>query len=75
MTDLRSGTVCGTSRRNVCAARRHCDQMQCGRCGLAWDVNDADAPACRPQPSYEHEQFKREYRKLFYDQQTTLPAN
>ena len=30
-----------------CAARRVGDQMQCGKCGLQWDFNDPDAPACR----------------------------
>lgn len=30
----------------TCAAIQHSDQMQCGRCGLAWDVNDEDPPAC-----------------------------
>lgn len=32
----------------TCKARQHSDQMQCGRCGLAWDVNDPESPACRP---------------------------
>lgn len=35
------------SRKN-CKARQHSDQMQCGKCGLAWDVNDPEPPACRP---------------------------
>lgn len=30
----------------TCAAIQHSDQMQCGRCGLAWDVNDSERPAC-----------------------------
>lgn len=30
----------------TCAAIQHSDQMQCGRCGLAWDVGDAERPAC-----------------------------
>lgn len=29
-----------------CMAVQHSDQMQCGRCGLAWDINDPDRPAC-----------------------------
>lgn len=29
-----------------CQARQYSDQMQCGRCGLAWDVNDPDPPGC-----------------------------
>lgn len=30
----------------LCEARQVCDQMQCGRCGLAWDVADPEPPAC-----------------------------
>lgn len=30
-----------------CLARQHSDQMTCAACGLAWDVNDPDPPACR----------------------------
>lgn len=33
--------------RTGCKARQYADQMQCGRCGLAWDMNDPDSPACR----------------------------
>jgi len=29
-----------------CQARQYSDQMQCGRCGLAWDINDPDPPVC-----------------------------
>lgn len=29
-----------------CEARQHSDQMVCGRCGLAWDVNDLEPPQC-----------------------------
>lgn len=29
-----------------CEARQHSDQMMCGRCGLAYDVNDPDPPQC-----------------------------
>lgn len=31
-----------------CQARREGDQMCCGRCGLAWDVDDEERPECRP---------------------------
>lgn len=34
----------------MCDARRHSDQMLCGRCALAWDVNDPEPPECRPAP-------------------------
>lgn len=29
-----------------CQARQFSDQMHCSKCGLAWDVNDPDRPAC-----------------------------
>jgi hypothetical protein len=29
-----------------CEARQYGDEMKCGRCGLSWDVNDADRPNC-----------------------------
>ncbi len=43
----------------ACAARQYSDQMMCGECGLAWDVNDPDPPECNRGkktilPSVEH---------------------
>lgn len=32
-----------------CEARQYSDEMICGRCGLRWDANDPDRPACRPR--------------------------
>ena len=32
----------------TCKAIRQGDQMQCASCGLAWDVDDVDRPACNP---------------------------
>jgi len=32
-----------------CKARQYSDQMHCAECGLSWDVNDPDEPACRPE--------------------------
>lgn len=29
-----------------CQARQHSDQMVCEKCGLGWDVNDPEPPAC-----------------------------
>ncbi len=50
-----SGAVSG------CKARQYSDQMQCDRCGLAWDVNDIDPPSCLPQgrcvASFRGEEF------------------
>lgn len=31
-----------------CQAQQYSDQMQCGRCGLTWDMNDPDPPKCSP---------------------------
>ncbi len=38
--------TCVEYRIDGCKARQYSDQMQCARCGLAWDVNDSDRPAC-----------------------------
>jgi len=35
------------NKRPVCKAMQYCDQMVCHACGLAWDVNDPEPPACR----------------------------
>lgn len=31
-----------------CYARQYGDQMQCGKCGLTWDINDPEPPSCKP---------------------------
>lgn len=36
-----------TKTRKDCRAVRYADQMCCGRCGLTWDTNDPEPPACR----------------------------
>lgn len=41
-----------------CKARRYHDQTQCGRCGLAWDVNDPEPPRC---PVDEHPETGRRW--------------
>lgn len=53
------------TQRNGCGAKRYSDQMQCGKCGLAWDVNDPEPPACRPikQPNW-HEQDRKRGREV-----------
>lgn len=33
-----------------CNARQHSDQMICGPCALAWDVNDPEPPTCNAPP-------------------------
>lgn len=47
--------------KNGCSARRVNEQMQCGKCGLAWDVNDPEPPQCRPitQSSWHEQDRKR----------------
>lgn len=32
-----------------CQATQYGDEMKCGRCGLSWDVKDADRPDCSPK--------------------------
>lgn len=31
----------------VCSAVQQSDEMFCAKCGLRWDVNDPEPPACR----------------------------
>lgn len=33
---------------HACQARQYGDQLMCAACGLNWDVNDPEPPACRP---------------------------
>lgn len=33
-------------KSRVCQARRHNDQMICSACGLVWDLDDTEPPAC-----------------------------
>ena len=42
--DHHMGVVTVTA--HTCQARRIGDQMQCGRCGKQWDVNDPELPQC-----------------------------
>ena len=42
--DYHMGVVTVTAHH--CQARRVGDQMQCGRCGKQWDVNDPERPQC-----------------------------
>jgi len=47
-----------------CAARRYSDQMHCGRCGLQWDVNEDDPPACIDAGRATLDRMKVEYCEL-----------
>ena len=48
----------------TCEARQYSDQMICGRCCLAWDVNDIDPPECRTKEWYEKQRAKLEVDKM-----------
>lgn len=37
--------------RMKCHARQYSDQMNCGRCGLVWDMNDPNRPRCGLRPT------------------------
>lgn len=46
-----------------CHARQHSDQMVCDRCGLVWDTNDPEPPACLEEPKPK-EKEKQKWPKL-----------
>ncbi len=48
----------------TCKAKQYSDQMLCGRCGLAWDVNDIDPPECRTKEWYEKQRAELEVKKM-----------
>ena len=66
------------TKRAGCTARQYSDQMQCGQCGLCWDVNDPGPPACvsvntvlnstgkSNKKSKAYEQFKRRHLQTKY---------
>jgi hypothetical protein len=33
----------------TCKAIQYSDQMNCAACGLVWDMNDPEPPACKPE--------------------------
>lgn len=49
----------------MCGARRCNDEMQCGACGLSWDVNDPEPPECpedaQPEPLTVQHEFSGEF--------------
>jgi len=47
-----------------CNAIRQGDQMQCGRCSLAWDIDDKDRPKCNPLDMASRAQRDRANWKL-----------
>jgi len=48
----------------TCNAIRQGDQMVCGRCALAWDVDDKDRPTCSPINVATRMQRERSLRKV-----------
>lgn len=42
-----------------CEARRTHDEMQCGRCGLCWGIDDPEPPTCRRDDNEGHETLRR----------------
>lgn len=47
----------------ICKAIQYSDQMQCGTCGLAWDVNDPEPPACKPIRRVKQSSWKDQDKK------------
>lgn len=47
----------------TCKARQYSDQMQCGLCGLAWDVNDPEPPECKPDTRTHAERWREQDKK------------
>lgn len=35
-----------------CKAKRYNDTVECGRCGLQWDINDPEPPKCLTDREY-----------------------
>ena len=46
-------------KRTGCQAYQVSDQMSCPSCGLVWDMNDPDPPACRTIQQREVEKMKQ----------------
>jgi hypothetical protein len=51
-------------RKQPCQARQYSDQMLCGRCDLAWDVNDHQPPECRAHLRDDPDQAQRFFARL-----------
>lgn len=53
-----------TTTPTTCAARPGADQqMRCARCGLVWDIDDPEPPACRDEPAPKPKVKKPSNRK------------
>lgn len=46
----------------MCHATRINDQMHCGKCGMQWDIDDPNPPACRETKPIHA--ARREYLKF-----------
>jgi len=36
---------------SICRKKRQGDQWYCSKCGLVWDINDANPPKCGSKPT------------------------
>ncbi|MFA5387557.1 MAG: hypothetical protein WC322_04190 [Candidatus Paceibacterota bacterium] len=51
-------------RPATCLARQGPDQqLRCARCGLVWDIDDPEPPACRDEPVQKPKAEKPSKRK------------
>lgn len=55
----------------MCKARQYSDQMICGRCALAWDMNDPDPPECLKRPHSPVTLTNEEIETMTAEQQQT----
>lgn len=53
-----------------CRARQYSDQMICAACGLTWDTNDPDPPACR-----QHGTAKGSIEKIAFEPRVKYRSN
>lgn len=59
----------------MCEARQYSDQMQCGPCGLAWDVNDPDPPICGAELTHRAMRYTDRLFKAAHQARDKLLAN
>lgn len=53
-----------TNKPSTCLARQGPDQqLRCARCGLVWDLDDPEPPACRDEPVQKSKAKKPSKRK------------
>ena len=50
----------------TCKAIQYSDQMNCAQCGLCWDVNDPEPPACQPKPGKEGKVAPKDHKRSLH---------